>query len=53
MPQPRAQPPKGDAHAASAFGSARLPVLLAIFAIVALAGVTIGYARVYVFGRMI
>jgi hypothetical protein len=47
------QQPKGDSRAASAFGSARLPVLLAIFAILALLGVTVGYARVYVFGRMI
>ncbi len=42
-----------NAQQASAVGSARLPVLLAIFAIVALAGVTIGYVRFSVFGRML
>ncbi len=49
----RATAEHGNAEQASAFGSARFPVLLAILAVLALVAVTIGYVRYNVFGRMI
>ena len=44
---------RGDAESATGLGSARVPVLLAVLAILALAAVTVGYARVYLFRRMV